>query len=208
MTGKNLDPRVRRTRKALQIALLELLEKKPFVKIQIKELAAQADLSRHAFYSHFETKEELLFSYVDDVFEKIISEISRNFEQEEKVDIRQIFTKSFELWRENERMLRYVMQVENKDWVIARIRLHAAAMLDIFIKTQGLTPLNHPQLDYIIDFLSGGGYMLIKRWMKESMVYEPVEMAILIEELIPVHLLAEEPIDPQLIWGSSASRDK
>ncbi|MEM8856893.1 MAG: TetR/AcrR family transcriptional regulator [Chloroflexota bacterium] len=191
MTGKNLDPRVRRTRKALQNALLELLEKKPFVKIQIKELAAQADLSRHAFYSHFDTKEDLLFSYVDDVFEKIISDISKNFEQEEMVDIRQIFTKSFELWGENERMLRYVFQVENKDWVIARLRLHAAAMLNIFTKIQNLEPLHHPQFDYILDFLSGGGYMLIRRWMNEGMRYDPSEMAALIDGVLPIHLLVK-----------------
>ncbi|MEM9777454.1 MAG: TetR/AcrR family transcriptional regulator [Chloroflexota bacterium] len=192
MTEKKLDPRVRRTRLALQTALLELLEKKKFERIQIKELAAQADLSRHAFYSHFDTKEELLFSYVDDVFEAIIGEMNKSFELQEKVGIRQLFTKSFELWKEHESMLRYVMQVENKDWLIARLRLHAAAVLQIFIKTQGLTPKNHPQLDYIIDFLSGGGYMLIKRWMKEGMQYEPSEMAILIEQLIPINSLAED----------------
>ncbi|MEM7348434.1 MAG: TetR/AcrR family transcriptional regulator, partial [Chloroflexota bacterium] len=68
---KKEDRRVRRTRKLLQIALISLLRRKLLAKIQIKEIVEEADVSRTTFYQHFETKEELLFSLMDDVFEKI-----------------------------------------------------------------------------------------------------------------------------------------
>ncbi|MEL6526896.1 MAG: TetR/AcrR family transcriptional regulator, partial [Chloroflexota bacterium] len=70
-TKKRLDRRIGRTRKLLQNALIQLLKEKPLAKIQIKELTELANVSRPAFYKHFETKERLLFSLVDDLFDKI-----------------------------------------------------------------------------------------------------------------------------------------
>ena len=67
------DRRVRRTRKRLQDALIHLLRQKLLAKIQIKEIVEEADVSRTTFYQHFETKEQLLMSLMDDLFEKIHS---------------------------------------------------------------------------------------------------------------------------------------
>ena len=75
---QKVDRRVRRTRALLQNSLLDLLQKKRLAKIQIKEITEHADLSRQAFYLHFDSKEELLFSYLDDVFAQIHQVIERH----------------------------------------------------------------------------------------------------------------------------------
>ncbi|MEL6408646.1 MAG: TetR/AcrR family transcriptional regulator [Chloroflexota bacterium] len=60
---------MRRSRKLLQNALIKLLRKKPLAKIQIREIVDLADVSRPTFYYHFDTKEQPLTSYGDEIIE-------------------------------------------------------------------------------------------------------------------------------------------
>jgi len=75
-TNKSDDLRVRRTRKWLQDALIGLMKEKSFQDIQITELTARAQVSRPAFYLHFSSKEELLLSHVDVIFDEFHAAIS------------------------------------------------------------------------------------------------------------------------------------
>src|SRR5207244_10776958 len=76
-TIQSNDLRARRTRKWLQDALIGLMKEKSFEDIQITELTARAQVSRPAFYLHFRSKEELLLSHVDVIFDEFHAEISR-----------------------------------------------------------------------------------------------------------------------------------
>lgn len=54
------DRRVRRTRKALQDALLDLMIEKGYEAITIQDLIDRADVGRSTFYTHYTDKDELL----------------------------------------------------------------------------------------------------------------------------------------------------
>lgn len=60
------DRRVRRTRRRLKRALLELLAEKRYDEITVRDLCARADVGRSTFYGHYGSKEELLFSGFDE----------------------------------------------------------------------------------------------------------------------------------------------
>jgi AcrR family transcriptional regulator len=66
-----LDPRVRRSRKSLEAALIDLLQEKAYPDISITDLTRRADLARVTFYQHFESKEALLLSVVGDFFARL-----------------------------------------------------------------------------------------------------------------------------------------
>ena len=55
-----LDPRIRRTRQALQQALAGLLETKEFDKISVQDVAEAAEVNRATFYDHYADKFALL----------------------------------------------------------------------------------------------------------------------------------------------------
>lgn len=55
-----LDARQVRSRKALNAALLSLLEEKPFDQVTIREIAARANTGYATFFRHFPSKEALL----------------------------------------------------------------------------------------------------------------------------------------------------
>lgn len=60
------DLRIRRTRKALNEALLTLMEKKSFSKITIQELADEAMINRATFYLHYYDIYDLLDTCIQD----------------------------------------------------------------------------------------------------------------------------------------------
>ena len=56
------DPRVKRTRKLLQDALLELLAEKSFDAITVQDIAERSTINRATFYAHFVDKYDLFAS--------------------------------------------------------------------------------------------------------------------------------------------------
>lgn len=167
---RKTDRRIRRTRKRLQDALIHLLRKKLLTKIQIKEIVEEADVSRTTFYQHFETKEQLLFSLVDDLFEKIHAVVFEKREDGEVLDILQLLTASYEQWLLHSEELKWVLQVENKDLLIEALSPHIKALRNEVAKH--FSPPKDVQVyaDYETSFVSGGLYMLIKNWIKNGMV--------------------------------------
>ncbi len=63
-----MDRRQRKTREAIFTALIALLSKKDFTQITVSEIIEKADISRATFYSHFETKDDLLKALCEDLF--------------------------------------------------------------------------------------------------------------------------------------------
>ncbi|MEM9955483.1 MAG: TetR/AcrR family transcriptional regulator [Chloroflexota bacterium] len=54
-----LDPRVRRTRKLLKQAFMELMQKKGFNALTVQDITDQAEINRATFYAHYADKFEL-----------------------------------------------------------------------------------------------------------------------------------------------------
>src|SRR5258706_14063769 len=111
------DLRVRRTRKWLQDALIELMKEKSFQDIQITELTARAQVSRPAFYLHFVSKEELLLSHVDVIFDEFHAEISKEIARA-NIDRKKLSLRLFQYWEQYAETLRMVIQAANPDMLL------------------------------------------------------------------------------------------
>jgi len=166
----HLDPRVRRTRKLLQESLLTLLKTKRLDKIQIKEIAEHADVSRHAFYTHFESKEDLLFSYCDDFLMPLQNEAYIKAHQTGDFDLEALLNVMFEHWVEHRQVLKWVMQVENKDLFIDRLHVPVSSIVDQLFEQIKTDKDTLPLRDYIADFMTGGIYMLLRRHIMDDML--------------------------------------
>ena len=67
---QKLDPRVRRTRQMLRSSLLELIPKRGFSTLTIRDIANRADINRATFYLHYHNKTDLLI----DAFESLMAD--------------------------------------------------------------------------------------------------------------------------------------
>ena len=70
---KSIDPRVKRTRKLLQQALMDLLQEQNFASISILDITERATVNRATFYAHFPDKYELLDSMLRELFQQMIT---------------------------------------------------------------------------------------------------------------------------------------
>ena len=61
------DRRVRRTRRALRDALVAVIQEKGYDATTVQDIADRADVGRSTFYAHFEDKEALLVSALQDL---------------------------------------------------------------------------------------------------------------------------------------------
>ena len=68
------DPRVKRTRKLLQDAFMELLAEKSFHAISVQDIAERATLNRATFYAHFEDKYALVDYVVREQFREALQQ--------------------------------------------------------------------------------------------------------------------------------------
>ena len=69
----NMDRRKKKSRQAIELALLELLGSKKIDEISISELAETADVNRKTFYNHFSSVTEVLDSVEGNFFHYIFS---------------------------------------------------------------------------------------------------------------------------------------
>jgi len=67
------DERVRRTRKRIDAAFVDLLHRRAYGNIRVSEIARKAGVGRPTFYAHYATKDDLLRSQ----FERIIAPLIR-----------------------------------------------------------------------------------------------------------------------------------
>ena len=63
-----MDRRQRKTRQAIFQSFTALLSQKPFHRITVGEIIENADIGRATFYAHFETREDLLQAFCEELF--------------------------------------------------------------------------------------------------------------------------------------------
>ncbi|MAT44316.1 MAG: hypothetical protein CL609_18445 [Anaerolineaceae bacterium] len=185
MSNKSkLDPRVRRTRKWLQEALLSLMLTKPFSKISIAEITDQANVSRPTFYLHYKTKEELLIAYLDGIYESFMDDMEQyiDFIAQGKLAI-----KLYEQVAENATFLRSLIDSEVSNLVMEKMQNYC---YDVIKKLFDKEPLksNHNLSDSVKDFtvssMAGSTYAMSMQWLKTGMPLSPKEMGDLTMRLL------------------------
>lgn len=73
-----MDRRIRRTRRRLRQALIDLIVAKGYSNITIQEITDKADLSRATFYLHYKGgKDELLADSLETLFEEFVSTLKQ-----------------------------------------------------------------------------------------------------------------------------------
>jgi AcrR family transcriptional regulator len=65
VTGKRVDRRIERTQQLLHGALMSLVQEKGFEAVTVQEIIDRANVGRATFYSHFDSKDDLLASGIE-----------------------------------------------------------------------------------------------------------------------------------------------
>lgn len=162
-----------RSRKMMQDALLNLLKEKPYQKISITEVNQRADLSRRTFYEHFESKDDLLISLVDDILEPIFVEMTEAIAASvHGTRSETAFIMLFEQWQANEEVLELIRQTKSDLLILERLHTWFQSARDEALYPQ-IKNYNQLMADYTISLIAGAFYMALIRWAQEGMRHPP-----------------------------------
>ncbi|GLV60953.1 TetR family transcriptional regulator [Dictyobacter sp. S3.2.2.5] len=165
MSQNSEDLRVRRTRKLLRDALIELTEERGFDSLTVGEIARRAMVSRAAFYRYYQDKYDL----VEKIFEDAIEALTRDIDplrrdifasldvmrppmswddfywitEEAQGQAPQLWEKLFEHIEEYERLYRVLLGKKGSPWFVNKMREYleerASERLGEFITHIGAT---------------------------------------------------------------------
>jgi AcrR family transcriptional regulator len=164
---------VRRTRKALQNSLIELMKDHSILRISVKEICDTADVGRSTFYAHYKDQYELLRELEDQPFitaERIAQKYK--FPETKKLNPKDIPGAVQELMEyiANNSDFIQVLLSENGDSYFQKrfLRMHLDRMHHLR-KNSGSKQNDEKMLKYYSFFAIGGFLALIQEWLKSGM---------------------------------------
>lgn len=113
-----MDRRQRKTREAIFRALTELLAERRVNQITVGQIIARADVGRATFYAHFETKEQLLQAFCQELFCHIFDSVEESHDHRHIFDCtppQSVFLHLFQHLRKNDNRILALLTCENND---------------------------------------------------------------------------------------------
>lgn len=183
MEEKSVDRRVRKTKRQLRLALMQLMSEKSVKDISVRELAAIADINRGTFYIHYKDVYDLLNHLEDETAEGLIRVCRKNSAKDSSGKMFPYLSDLYQFIAENADICR-VLLGENGDIAFTEriCRILRDEYLYEFISI--FYPSDEALLDYFCSFIISGNMSLALRWINTGMKETPDQMAVLAGEII------------------------
>ena len=153
--GKNVDLRVKRTRKLLQQALRELLQEQSFTGIRVVDITERATVNRATFYAHFPDKYALLDSMLREQFQQTITSRFPAPLKWEAANVRTLIRASIEFLDDVQRLSRPFVDTQFELLVGKIVQQEIARLLLDWLKdVPGLKASAHVRLKTVVSTMS------------------------------------------------------
>jgi AcrR family transcriptional regulator len=152
------------------------MKEKPFDKIQIKEITNRASLSRPTFYMHYESKLDLLGDYFDTVFYGYSEDLKKT-SAEGAVESRMVPAVAFRHWQNQQEIVDLLKQSGLEFLLMRRVREHVVWLINFMAEERLILIPSEGISQYTFDFVAGGVFLILLRWMEEGCTSTPEEMA-------------------------------
>ncbi len=179
---KPLDRRVRRTRRRLRDALIELILEQGYDNITIQEITDEADLSRATFYLHYKDKDELLASSLEEMFDELVESV-KDIMLRRKIELDEGEAPSLPAFKhvaEYADLYRSLLGEKGVSSVINRILDYIARVGEqqyrIVVSKEEEKSIPVP-IEVAARHMAGAIFSLMSWWLAEDMKYTPEEMA-------------------------------
>lgn len=159
------------TKESLFIALMQLMEKKDFNSISITEIAEKAGVSRMAYYRNYQSKEDILTQYFDDIFAEFVSKILKR-------EIRDIYTGYFQFFREHKDLIEVLIKAD-MTYILNNKFLSYVDQLSKTIFSAFLKEINPYELYYA----AAGLQQLLVKWVDGGCQESDEEMAAVLKKI-------------------------
>jgi AcrR family transcriptional regulator len=177
---ENQDLRVRRTRKLLQEALIDLTVEKGFAAVSIRDICERAMVNRSTFYRHYLDKYALLNEYID-ALQAAISEAYRGHNPEQ-TGVPPALMKMLEHIQASPDFYRVMLGAQGDARFIQRFRDVIEGHLRVLTSDLAVDP-NVPPLDLRLSYVSCADIGAILWWLENGQQASLEELAVWIGQL-------------------------
>ena len=180
---ENIDPRVRRTRRLLQDALISLILKKDFASITIKELTDRAEVAYITFFRHYESLDQLLMEALDEGLVELMTHIKTLAKQSDTSALETEGRLIFEYIVQKADLFRILLKSQSVTRVRRKIVRNIAAVFQ-----KSCVPLerlgNQVTMNIASNHIATSLLSLIEWWLENNMTPPPAEMGKVYKSLI------------------------
>lgn len=181
------DRRITRSKRALRVALIELMEERSIDGFTVNDLCARADLNRGTFYNHFRDKEALLATFEDEV----MTDLERFQIQMQNLTVRELLkyrarklpmpflVELFDYLREQGDFLHAVLGPGGDVRFGPRLRDSICTNLVQSILHERYRNDPSPFVRYYVAFFASAYLGVIERWIETGMQEGSEEMALI-----------------------------
>lgn len=176
-----MDRRQQKTREAIFRAFSTLLSSKSYIKITVQEIIDEANIGRSTFYSHFETKDDLLKELCTDLFDHIFSdsldtEGTHDFSLADGNPDSMITHILYHL-RDNKKNIIGILTCESGELFLRFFKQY----LNELITQHLLKGVEHKNAtvpdDFLVNHIAGSFVEMVQWWLKNNMKQSPEELA-------------------------------
>ncbi len=175
------DRRIKKSKKAIINAMLDLLNEKHYDQISVHDIVERADVGRSTFYVHFENKDDLLQKGFDQILEHLVEQLQIG-EQNQPL--------SFEITSLFEHAAGHYDLYRTLTWGTGINVISNHSLLFLTDKIEAL--MQQKQLEMKVSTpkalvsytLAGNLLLLLKWWLDEKMPCSPQEMNVYFQAVV------------------------
>ncbi|PAB59038.1 hypothetical protein CCE28_12710 [Anaeromicrobium sediminis] len=175
--NNKLDRRSQRTRKLIFEAFNELLAKNQYSKITVQSIIHRANIGRTTFYSHFQTKDELLYESCKMIFEhvfaeKVLVEATHDFSQSS--DFKDYITHILYHLKDNKKIIKSMLKFEDSGVFMNSFKEYIHKYFSNVIQPVNT---NNIDIDFINNHIVSSFIQAIRWWFHHNLKESPEKVA-------------------------------
>jgi AcrR family transcriptional regulator len=174
-----------KTRRALLLAMSELLETRRFNNITVQEIIDRADVGRSTFYAHFETKEDLLDALIENIFAMLGDGIRMSNDKDPASERLLPARELFDHVGAHHRLILGLMRAEHADALQDRIKTYWSDRILEVMRSREISITSRGVPVEIYAYQTAATLVSLQIWwLKNQMPYSPEQMEDYFEALV------------------------
>ena len=145
-----MDKRVTKTRHLIYSAFAVVLKQKGYAKMTVEDILKESGVSRSTFYTHFRTKEDVLSSISQGIFEHVFShsltvEETHDFSKSSIFEYSHLLTHIFYHLHDEKDLITAILASNSKDAFLHDMRSHVIPIVERLIADKMIRPIGVPE---------------------------------------------------------------
>ena len=183
MDMQKQDRRIRKTQRLLKESLLELMERKDFKNISVKDITELADLNRGTFYLHYADTYSLLQEMETEVLRDFQNMVNGYRDAFKKTSLMPVTIPIIQYIEENKKICKILFENSSSNDFVNRFHTLILKNGTAIIKEQ-YPNAKDVTLNYFLEFITYGLTGVFKQWLNTDMQQPKEEVAEFVDKII------------------------